>query len=201
MPHSADSNAEQHHFDPDAYLDMTVAKVPGYLDLQDEVARATVGVSGNEILELGVGTGETSARVLAVHPAARLVGIDESAAMIERARQRLPNADLRVQRLEEPLPWGSFDLIVSALAVHHLDGAGKADLFQRIAGRLRHGGRFVLGDVVLPDRPDVAVTPVDGTYDKPSRVVDQLRWLEEAGLRADVSWTRDDLVVVVADHH
>jgi hypothetical protein len=38
-------------------------------------------------------------------------------------------ADLRVSRLQDPLPEGNFDLVVSALAVHHLDGAGKVDPF------------------------------------------------------------------------
>jgi tRNA (cmo5U34)-methyltransferase len=71
-----------------------------------------------------------------------------------------------VGRLHDPLPEGSFDLVVSALAVHHLDGAGKADLFARVADRLRPGGRFVLGDVVVADDPADAVTPIDGVYDR-----------------------------------
>jgi hypothetical protein len=37
---------------------------------------------------------------------------------------RFPAADLRVQRLEDPLPEGSYDLVVSALTIHHLDDAG-----------------------------------------------------------------------------
>jgi tRNA (cmo5U34)-methyltransferase len=40
-----------------------------------------------------------------------------------------------VHRLEDPPPEGNFALVVSALAVHHLDGAGKADLFARVADR------------------------------------------------------------------
>jgi tRNA (cmo5U34)-methyltransferase len=60
---------------------------------------------------------------------------------------------LRVSRLEDAPPEGNFDLVVSALAVHHLDGAGKADLFARVAVRLRSGGRFVVGDLVVPDDP------------------------------------------------
>jgi hypothetical protein len=35
----------------------------------------------------------------------------------------------------------------------------KADLFARIAARLRPGGRFVLGDVVVPEDPADVVTP------------------------------------------
>ena len=71
----------------------------------------------------------------------------------------LAAADLRVSRLQDPLPEGNFDLVVSALALHHLDGAGKADLFARVAALLRPGGRFVLGDVVVPEDPADAWLP------------------------------------------
>jgi tRNA (cmo5U34)-methyltransferase len=196
---SGDRGAGQYHFDPDTYLDLVMAEMPHYVELQDELARATTGIVVHQVLELGVGTGETSVRVLAVHPSAHLVGIDESAPMLARARPRLAGADLRVQRLEDPLPDATFDLVVSALAVHHLDGPAKADLFRRAAARLRPGGRIVVGDVVVPEDPADVVTPVDGVYDKPSRVGEQLEWLRDAGLRPSVAWCRRDLAVLVAD--
>src|SRR5919201_623370 len=96
--------------------------------------------------------------------------------------EELPAADLRVGRLEDPLPDGPFDLVVSSLAVHHLDAAGKADLFRRIAAVLAPGGRFVLADVVVPERPEDAVIPCTPGFDLPDPVPDQLEWLEAAGL-------------------
>jgi tRNA (cmo5U34)-methyltransferase len=191
--------AEEYHFDPDTYLDMVLAEVPAYLELQDALAQVSGGINVERILDLGSGTGETAARVRAMHPTAQLVGIDESDEMLAQARGRVPDGDFRVQRLEEPLPEGAYDLVVSALAVHHLDGTGKADLFRRIAERLSPGGRFVLADVIVPDKPEDVVTPIDGTYDKPSRTEEQLQWLRDAGLRPEVRWARKDLVVVVAD--
>ena len=188
----------QFHFDPTTYLEKIRAEVPAYDELQNAVADATAGVHTDRVLELGVGTGETSRRVLDLHPSVELVGIDESAEMLA-AGSPAPAADLRVSRLEDPLPEGHFDLIVSALAVHHLDGAGKADLFARVADRLRPGGRFVLGDVVVPDDPADVVTPIDGVYDQPSTVDDQIRWLSAAGLHAKVVWAHQDLAVIVAD--
>ena len=188
----------QFHFDPTTYLEKIRAEVPAYDELQNAVADATAGVHTDRVLELGVGTGETSRRVLDLHPSAELVGIDESAEMLAAASPA-PAADLRVSRLEDPLPEGHFDLIVSALAVHHLDSAGKADLFARVADRLRPGGRFVLGDVVVPDDPADVVTPIDGVYDQPSTVDDQIRWLSAAGLHAKVVWAHQDLAVIVAD--
>ena len=117
--------------------------------------------------------------------------------MLASAAEHVPAADLQVRRLEDPLPDGLFDLVVPALAVHHLDGPGKADLFARIAERLRPDGRFVLGDVVVPEDPADVVTPIDGLYDQPSTVVEQLEWLGVAGLPARVAWTRQDLAVLV----
>lgn len=196
---SDEAGAEQYHFDPATYLDMILAEVPAYNDLQHHVAEAARGIGAGAILELGTGTGETAAAVMAVHPAARLVGIDESEPMLARARDRFPAADLRVQRLEDPLPAGSYDLVVSALTVHHLDAAGKADLFRRVRARLRPAGRFVLADVVIPDDPHDVVTPIDPPYDQPSTVADQLSWLREAGLRPAVRWREKDLAVIAAD--
>ena len=186
----------QFHFTPEHYLELMHDEVPGYEELQEETARATEGAPAATILELGVGTGETSSRVLARHPGAALTGLDASAEMLAAAR--LPGADLRVARLEDPLPDGPFDLVVSCLAVHHLDGAGKRDLFGRVAAVLADGGRFVLADVIVPEDPADAVTPCTPGYDLPDRLDDQLHWLGEAGFEAEPTWVRGDLAVVRA---
>jgi tRNA (cmo5U34)-methyltransferase len=190
----------QFHFDPHTYEAMISSEVPAYWRLQDAVAAAVSGRRAFTVLDLGTGTGVTAQHVLAVRPDARLVGVDESAAMLAAARAVLPrDADLRVGRLEDPLPAGPFDLVVSALAIHHLDGPGKADLFQRIADVVAPGGRFVLGDVIVPDDPGDVVTPIDDEYDRPSSIGDQLAWLEAAGLVATAVWVERDLAVIVAD--
>ena len=192
--------ADQFHFDPETYMEMILSEVPAYRDLQDATAEATAGIAANRILDLGVGTGETSARVLVVHPEAHLVGIDESPEMLDHAQRRLPLADLRVARLEDGLPAGTYDLVVSALAVHHLDDEAKADLFVRVAAQLRPGGRFVLADVIVPEDPDDVVTPVDDDgYDKPSPLAHQIQWLLSAGLSPRATWLHRDLAVIASD--
>jgi tRNA (cmo5U34)-methyltransferase len=143
------------------------------------------------VLKLGIGTGETALRVMELHPGARLTTIDSSREMLERARTILPAADLRLSRLEDSLPEGPFDLVVSALAVHHLDSAGKRDLFQRVARVLRPAGRFVLAE-------QDAITPVDWVMDLPDRLEDQVEWLREAGFEVELVWTCKDLAVVRA---
>jgi tRNA (cmo5U34)-methyltransferase len=118
--------------------------------------------------------------------------------MLDRARSDFPDSDLRVARLEDALPEGPFDLVYSALVVHHLDGAGKRDLFRRVAAALRTGGVVVFADVVVPEDPEDQQTPIDGEYDRPDRLDDQLEWLREAGFEATPVWVHRDLAVVRA---
>jgi tRNA (cmo5U34)-methyltransferase len=186
-------------WNPDTYLDEMLAEIPGYHELQERAAQATEGIEAATILELGIGTGETTRRVLERHPGARLTAIDSSPEMLERARTVYPDADLRLGRLEDPLPEGPFDLVFSALAVHHLDGAGKRDLFRRVADAVDPGGRFVLADVVVPEREEDAQIEIDWEYDLPDRLDDQLEWLRNAGFEAEPVWTFKDLAVVRAE--
>ena len=187
----------QFHWDPDAYLEMVRAEVPDYDRIQDELARATDGIDARRVLELGTGSGITSRRVLARHPHAHMTGVDSSEHMLAAAD--LPGADLRLQDLGDPLPEGPFDLVFSALAIHHLDPAAKADLFARVGAVLAPGGRFVMADVVVPEDPADVLTPLDPGFDLPEAVPDLLAWLQDAGLRGHVAWQARDLAVLVGD--
>jgi L-threonylcarbamoyladenylate synthase len=189
----------QFHFHPRTYEAEIRAEVPAYDRLQQALADAS-GSSAHRILELGTGTGTTAAILLERHPEAMLVGIDSNEAMLEAARARLPfeRAELRVGRIEAELPSGPFDLVASALCVHHLDGAQKASLFERVRSVLAPGGRFVLADLVVPDVPVEAPTPATPGFDKPSSVMEQLGWLAEAGFEAGTVWQEGDLAVILA---
>jgi L-threonylcarbamoyladenylate synthase len=192
----------QYHFDASTYVEEIRGDIPAYDAFQDEVARASGGGAdgADRILDLGTGTGETASRVLARHPGASLIGIDENEGMLAVARDRLAaeRVELRAGRIEDPLPEGPFDLVTSALCVHHLDGDGKAELFGRVRDALRPGGLFVMGDVVVPDDPAGATTSLTPGCDRPSRLEDQLRWLSDAGLEPRVTWEDGDLAVVAA---
>jgi tRNA (cmo5U34)-methyltransferase len=167
----------QFHFHPDAYRDLMLSEMPDYLRLQDEAAAAMgTGAARRGCSSSARAPGETARRVLARHP----------------------GADLCELRLETALPAGPFDLVFSVLAIHHLDGEGKADLFARVAAVLEPGGRFVIGDVVVPDDPADTITPLSPSYDLPSRAEDQLIWLSAAGFDASVVWAERDLAVFIA---
>jgi tRNA (cmo5U34)-methyltransferase len=192
----------QFHDDAERYLELMRREVPAYDALHDALARQTLGLEVRRVLDLGTGTGVTLRRVLDVHAGARGVGVDASQRMLAAARELLPtgDADLAAQRLEDPLPDGPFDLAVSAFCVHHLDGAGKADLFARDAARLRPGGRVVVADVVAPPEPVARPTPIDRAVDHPDAVADQLAWLEAAGFgNVRCAWADGDLALIAGD--
>ncbi len=192
---------DQFHFHPDTYQEMIQQDIPGYEEFQDAVVVACGEQGARRILELGTGTGETALRLLERFGESRLVGVDESQAMLAEATRRLPGerVELRLGRLQDPLPEGAFDLVASALCVHHLAPDEKADLFARVRRALGPGGRFVLGDCVLPVDPDAPMISLTPGYDKPSSVADQLRWLIDAGFSAELVWERGSLAVIVAD--
>lgn len=112
----------------------------------DDALRASCP-PGSYVLDLCCGTGAVLARLRAVGaPFASYTGVDQSSAMLERARSKfgaLPGVHLeRLDLRHDPLPAGPFDLITSAWALEHLSEPGQIVTLAR--ARLRAGGRLVL---------------------------------------------------------
>jgi tRNA (cmo5U34)-methyltransferase len=109
---------------------------------------AALGRSGPvQVLDLGAGTGLLAGAIARALPDASFVLFDEAPGMLARATERLAPLAARVQTvvgdLAGPLPVGPFDVVCSALAIHHLDDPGKAGLYARAASLLAPGGVFV----------------------------------------------------------
>ncbi|MET8118934.1 methyltransferase domain-containing protein [Micromonospora sp. NPDC005189] len=161
-----------------------------------------------EVLDLGAGTGLLSLLLSAAVPGVRLTLVDAAPAMLARAADQLdvrsvPHRTIRAD-LVDPLPPGRYDAVVSALAIHHLDDAGKRALYRRAAGALAPGGVFVNAEQVagptsaldrrydevwtariteLGSPPEeIAAARERMRHDRPATVGDQCRWLTEAGL-------------------
>ena len=137
------------------------------------------------MLELGVGTGETTRRLLERYPDAEATGLDAQPEMVFKAREL--GIEVRLARMEDPLPDGPWDLGVSVLTVHHLDDDGKRDLFRRVREQAR---AMVMGDVVIADPQ---VTPLEAGVDLPSRAEDIVEWCS-----GELVWEADDLAVIRA---
>jgi len=193
---------EQFHFDPDTYLAVIREELPVYDQIQDAVGKATAGRPSRRILDLGAGTGATTRAVQHHHPDASFVLVDENPGMLSLATADLPEDHIEatvIGDLSESVPDGPFDLVVSALAIHHLPGARKRDLFIRVRSVLRASGRFVMADVVVPDDSDDAVTPLSEGYDHPSSLAELTGWLTDAGFQPAITWQWKDIAVFACD--
>ena len=103
----------------------------------DLLARVTLETPGN-IVDLGCGTGAVTALLSARWPRARIVGVDNSKPMLERARIALPDVAWEFDNLADWTPAEPVDLLVSNAALHWLDD--HATLFPRLLSHLRPGG-------------------------------------------------------------
>jgi tRNA (cmo5U34)-methyltransferase len=184
------------------------------------------------IVELCCGAGLLAGALLERFPSCTVYGYDGSPEMLATARANLAGYGERFQTLQFDLadrawraPAAPIHALVSSLAIHHLDGAQKLQLFRDAHAMLESGGALVIADVIAPAHAlgaeaaakawDEAVRKrslaFDGNLaafetferkkwnmyryfdaddiDKPSRLLDQLKWLEQAGFAdVDVYW-------------
>lgn len=115
------------------------------------------------ILDLGAGTGLLSYYWYRHFPKAEYVLVDVSEEMLKIARRRfggIATVDFQVADYADALPKGYFDVIVSALSVHHLENDGKKKLFARVYEKLADGGLFVNYDQFCAGQPEL-----DGWFD------------------------------------
>lgn len=176
----------QFHWKPDSYLDLIRSEVPRYDELQD-AAIAAIPFTPERVLELGMGTGETTRRLIEAYPDAWVIGLDSSPDMVFRAREDYD--EVQLARMEDPLPDGPWDLVIGVLSIHHLRADQKQELFRRVRD---HSRALVIGDVV---KADTQITPIDADYDFPETPSDLASWTG-----GEVTWQADDLAVIAAQY-
>ncbi|HEY6580616.1 MAG TPA: methyltransferase domain-containing protein [Rubrobacter sp.] len=186
--------------------------VPGFDGFYGAVLESVPFETEKEIrvLDLGAGTGLLSAMVAEKFPRARVTLVDLSVEMLRVARRRLAEEPARFEfrnmdYARKPLPrtGGGYDLVVSALSVHHLTHGDKKELFEKVRRSLAVGGYFVNADQIAGDTPeedgrygewwlrrvreagvseeDLAAALLRMRADRNATLAEQLGWLEEAG--------------------
>lgn len=123
-----------------------VALIPGPTD----VAFTFVDVAG--------GAGWLSKALLDRYPLARALLLDGSPAMLAEAARNLADCAGRVELCQFQLAderWigelpGPIRCVVSSLAIHHLDDAGKRDLYRQLLPALEPGGALLIADIIQP---------------------------------------------------
>lgn len=165
------------------------------------------------VLDLGTGDGITMALVRELRPRSSGVAVDFSDAMLSEARARFaadPAVEVVEHDLDHPLPatWGTFDLVVSSFAIHHLPDPRKRALYGEVFRALKPGGRFLNLEHVASPTAELHLEFLDALGrgpddDDPSNILapveDQLGWLRAIGFdQVDCHWKWRELALMGA---
>ena len=152
----------------------------------------------SRVLDLGTGDGRLLWVVKEKNPSAWGVGLDFSEPMLARARERFKNdnsVEILRHDLNDPLPedrWMPFDLVISGLAIHHVNHERKKQLYTEVFGLLKSGGLFINLDHVSMStealhQKFLAAMGIPPEEDDPSNklldVHTQLTWLKQIGYK------------------
>ncbi|MCC3406254.1 MAG: class I SAM-dependent methyltransferase [Microcoleus sp. PH2017_10_PVI_O_A] len=158
-----------------------------------------------KVLDLGAGTGILSAMILQTYPQANLTAFDMAENMLKVCQTNLSafgeRLTLQQGNFAEDDFGSGYDLVVSGLAIHHLDIEGKQKLFHKLFQSMNAGGILLIRDIVTGATPKLTEQYEDlwrqymkangeddaawfQNYlkeDIPSSVEEQTKWLAEAG--------------------
>jgi ubiquinone/menaquinone biosynthesis C-methylase UbiE len=146
------------------YDELKLRVIPGYRQVQDLALRYASERPRDRVLELGCGTGEWASAFLRSHAASEYVAIEFSPKMRDIASNRLSLHGSRCQLLDhdlnDALPDGPFDLIVSFFAIHHVHN--KQRLVENVFGSLASSGLFLYADITVMADPLLERSCLDG---------------------------------------
>jgi ubiquinone/menaquinone biosynthesis C-methylase UbiE len=115
-----------------------------------EAALEAIDAPVTDVLDVGTGTGSGAAIVVRRFPDARVVGVDLSEEMLERARVNVAGAEFRrADASSLPFPDESFDLVAHANMI---------PFFDEVARVLRPGGTALFA-FSIGDQTPIYVTP------------------------------------------
>lgn len=152
--------------------DTTLGKLQRHHAMLDLVVNASGVKEGEQVLDIGCGTGLLSLKFLK-KAECRILAIDSSAQMLTLFQEKIEKCNLSKQihceqkSAEEMdfLPC-SFDIIAATVSLHHVKE--KDPVMKKIHDSLTAGGRFLIGDI------DMDTT---GRVDDPRRLKRILKYL------------------------
>jgi len=134
------------------------ASVPGYDDVQTLVSILSdfYSAEGGVIYDLGCATGTTLQRLQRHAETCRLVGLDASAPMCTRARQKVPEATILQSDLDERQEFPDACLVISLFTLQFVRLDRRRAVLESVRRGLLPGGALFLFEKAWPDSPRVA---------------------------------------------
>jgi demethylmenaquinone methyltransferase/2-methoxy-6-polyprenyl-1,4-benzoquinol methylase/phosphoethanolamine N-methyltransferase len=164
-----------------------LSRLPFLRALRATLVELAAPAPGEEVLDVGCGTGVLALLLESRAGGGRVHGIDASREMIAVAREKATRArrdvDFRVAAVEAlPFADASFDLVTASLMLHHLPDDAKRRGLTEVRRVLRLGGRFVAVDfVALSHSPLAHLLAVLGHARGENTVGKLTPMLEQAG--------------------
>jgi tRNA (cmo5U34)-methyltransferase len=195
--------------DPERVAEYLSRDIP-HRDIAEELLLDALPQRVERVLDLGTGDGRLLALVRSRYSDARGVGIDSSPPMLARAKERFgahATIELAVHDLGQPLTAsGAFDVVVSGLAIHHLDDQRKQTLFREVYALLQPGGVFANLDLVASATTEqhecfrrAIGREEDDPADRLADLCSQLAWLRDAGFQGvDCGFKWMELTLILA---
>lgn len=143
-------------WDPDLYHRFQSERAAPFFDL---LALVQPG-PGPRVIDLGCGSGELTARIAERLPGARVLGVDNSPAMLERARPLASeNLSFELMPIETAADRfdGQFDVVFSNAAIQWVDD--HPGLIPRLIGMLAPGGQIAIQVPANHNHPAHAMIP------------------------------------------
>ncbi len=110
------------------------------------------------ILDPGAGTGLLSSLVKEVFPFCKITLTDISSKMLKKAEKRLGHSDsvsyIQNDYINDEIP-GEYDVVISALSLHHSTQIELKSIFSKINKSLISGGTFINADQILGRTPAI----------------------------------------------
>ncbi len=129
----------------------------GYRRVLDAIARRVLARGTPTVLDIGFGTGTLTERLC--RAGCEVFGQDFSPEMLAGARERMPEATLRLgdfrRGLVPALAEREYECIVATYSLHHLTDGEKTAFLRELRGRLRPGGEILVGDVAFETRAEL----------------------------------------------
>jgi tRNA (cmo5U34)-methyltransferase len=200
--------------------------IPGYEQMLDAAAESLRALETPDpvILDLGTGTGALAARCIAVRSDAKLIAVDEDAAILDMARHRLARAGTVASFLHSSFLDGSLphcDAIVTSLAFHHVATVErKQELYRECRRALAPGGLLISVDCCVSADTRLAelerekwrthlqlsysAADTEGYFAAWARedtyftLAQELALMHNAGFATDIAWRDAPFAVVVA---
>ena len=213
-------NKIKNHFEKEAaeFDQIMLMLSPYYPQMVDAVvSMALAKVKGPaRVLDLGCGSGNISAQMLAKNDQLQITCLDISDNMLDLARNRLSSfkiIDYINAKVEDYAFDGVYDVVISSLALHHVqEDSVKQEMYKRIYSCLNEGGAFFNADITTTDDPhwqevytqkwkdfmlkSVSLDEIENKwvprheeYDSPKHLTNELDMLKQAGFKqTDVAW-------------